>query len=126
MAVIINLPQRYQAVDGVSPFNAGIRLLPLLLSSPIATASSGYLTSNLKVPPVYLIITGAALQLLGVGLASSIPEAGLETPTAMYGYEVLMGFGFGFGLTTLLILAPLIVEKPDLGKTTTASEKKCY
>ena len=54
MTVLINLPQRFQAVDGDSPFEAGIRMLPLLLASPVATAVSGQLAGRFKVPPHYV------------------------------------------------------------------------
>ena len=114
MTVLINLPQRIQAVDGVSPFDAGVRLLPLLLSSPVATALAGQLATKLKVPPFYLTMFATSLQMLGIGLCSSVPFRG--SSTTIYGYEVLMGFGFGMGLVSLLIYAPLVVDREDLGE----------
>lgn len=113
MTVMINLTQRIQAVDGVSPFDAGVRLLPLLLASPVATAVSGQLVTKLKVPPYYLSVFAASLQMLGIGLSTSIP---FHSGTALYGYEVLMGFGFGMGLISLVIYAPLVVDRDDLGE----------
>ncbi|KAF3767244.1 MFS general substrate transporter, partial [Cryphonectria parasitica EP155] len=110
MTVLINLPQRYQAVNGVSAFEAGIRLLPLLLLSPVATAVSGVLVSKMFLPPFYLVVTGAALQLLGVGLASS----GLGGDVALYGYEAIMGFSFGMTLVTLVIFVPLVVSRENM------------
>ena len=115
MTVLINLPQRIQAVDGVSPFDAGVRLLPLLLASPVATAVAGQLATKLKVPPFYLTMSATSLQMLGIGLCSSISFRD-SSSKAMYGYEVLMGFGFGMGLVSLLIYAPLVVDREDLGK----------
>ncbi|KAK8060029.1 MFS multidrug transporter [Apiospora saccharicola] len=114
MSVLINLPQRIQAVDGISPFDAGVRLLPLLLASPVATATAGQLVTKLKVPPYYLTVFAATLQMLGIGLCSSIP---FHSSPAFYGYEVLMGFGFGMGLISLIIYAPLVVDREDLAVT---------
>ncbi|EON97493.1 putative mfs multidrug transporter protein [Phaeoacremonium minimum UCRPA7] len=111
MTVIINLPQRFQAVNGLSPFDAGIHLLPLLLCSPFATAICGSLASKLNVPPFYILITGASLQLLGVGLASSV---GINGDKQMYGYEVIMGFSFGTVLVTLLMFVPLVIPREDM------------
>ncbi|KAI1399819.1 drug resistance transporter EmrB/QacA subfamily [Hypoxylon fuscum] len=111
MSVLINLPQRFQAVDGASPFQAGIHLLPLLLASPVATAVAGQLAGKLKIPPFYLLLFGASMQLLGIGLASSIP---FTSGAAMYGYEVIMGFGFGMGLVSLLIFTPMVVDRADM------------
>jgi hypothetical protein len=113
MTVLINLPQRFQAVNGSSPFEAGIHLLPLLLCSPVATAVAGQLVSRFNVAPYYLMVTGASLQVLGLGLASS---AGVGDDKPMYGYEVIMGFSFGMSLITLLIYVPLVVERSDMGQ----------
>ncbi|RYP07364.1 hypothetical protein DL765_009175 [Monosporascus sp. GIB2] len=112
MTVLINLPQRFQAVDGASAFEAGLRLLPLLLASPVATAVSGQLAGRFKIPPFYLLLFATSLQLVGVGLASSVQFlSGKE----MYGYEAIMGFGFGMGLVSLLIFTPIVVDRTDMG-----------
>ncbi|RYO94779.1 hypothetical protein DL766_000042 [Monosporascus sp. MC13-8B] len=112
MTVLINLPQRFQAVDGTSAFETGLRLLPLLLASPVATAVSGQLAGRFKIPPFYLLLFATSLQLVGVGLASSVKSlSGKE----MYGYEAIMGFGFGMGLVSLLIFTPMVVDRTDMG-----------
>ncbi|KAH8886999.1 drug resistance transporter EmrB/QacA subfamily [Thozetella sp. PMI_491] len=113
VAIVVNVPQRAQAVAGLSPVDAGLALLPLLLTSPFATALSAYLTTNMKVPPFYLILFSAVLQLLGVGLMCSLPTETTSVPAAQYGFEVLMGIGFGMGLTTVLTFARIVVTKKD-------------
>lgn len=114
VSIVVNIPQRAQAVNGLSPVRAGIALLPLLLTSPFATAVQGVLTSNFKVPPFYLMLIGAVLQLIGVGLTSSLPTNRLIVAPQQYGYEVIMGLGFGLSLSTVLTLAPLVVKEADL------------
>ncbi|KAI1374025.1 drug resistance transporter EmrB/QacA subfamily [Hypoxylon crocopeplum] len=111
MTVLINLPQRFQAVDGASAFQAGIHLLPLLLASPVAVAIAGQLATRIQMPPFYVLLFGASMQLLGIGLASSIR---FTSGNAMYGYEVIMGFGFGMGLVSLLIYTPMVVSRADM------------
>ncbi|KAI2465004.1 drug resistance transporter EmrB/QacA subfamily [Annulohypoxylon bovei var. microspora] len=111
MTVIINIPQRFQAVDGASAFQAGIHLLPLLLASPIATAVAGQLAGKLKAPPFYILLFGTSMQLLGIGLASSVR---FTSGKAMYGYEVIIGFGFGMSLVSLLIFTPMVVKRADM------------
>lgn len=66
MGVVVNLFQRYQAVNSVPPLLAGVYLLPLLICSPLASAICGLSTSSLKIPPFYLVIAGAILQVLGI------------------------------------------------------------
>ncbi|RGP61088.1 hypothetical protein FLONG3_10643 [Fusarium longipes] len=114
VSMVVNIPQRAQAVYGMSPSQAGISLLPMMLSSPVATVLSGYLTGNAKFPPVYPIVVAAALQVLGVGLMCSLPTDSTDMPTAQYGYEILMGLGFGLGLTTVLSFARIVVSETNL------------
>lgn len=115
MTVLINLPQRFQAVNGSSPFQAGLHLLPLLLSSPLATTVAGQLVSKGNVPPFYILVVGASLQVLGLGLASSV---GIDGDRVMYGFEVIMGLSFGMTLIMLIVYVPFVVERSDMGKCT--------
>ncbi|KAL9079021.1 MAG: hypothetical protein Q9157_002078 [Trypethelium eluteriae] len=117
MVVIVNLPQRFQAINAVSPLLAGVYLMPLLLCSPLASGLSGYLVSNLKIPPFYLIVAGSILQLVGVCLLGSLPSVPLHLEKQQFGYEVIMGLGFGIGLSTILIMTPLVVEDKDMAVT---------
>lgn len=116
VSIIVNIPQRSQAAYGMSPEKAGLTLLPLMLSSPLATAFSAVLTGKLKVAPFYIIVVACVLQTVGLGLTCSLPTDSTSVPPAQYGYEVIMGFGFGLGLTTLLTLARAVVPEPHLGE----------
>ncbi|CAH0053676.1 unnamed protein product [Clonostachys solani] len=114
VSIIVNLPQRAQAVYGKSAFEAGISMLPLLLASPVATALAGFLTGRAKVPLFYILVVSGVFQLVGVGLTCSLPTNTTTFPRELYAYEAIMGFGFGLGLSTLLILARLVVSKENL------------
>jgi hypothetical protein len=117
MAIVVNIPQSAQAIYAYSPQRAGIILLPLLLSSPVATATSGFMTSNLNVPPLYVIIAGSVIQTIGVGLACSLPaDASGGFPVRQYGFETVMGVGFGMTASTVLTLVPLVTEEKDARK----------
>ncbi|KAH8695587.1 putative MFS multidrug transporter [Talaromyces proteolyticus] len=113
-SVVVNIPQRAQAVYGYSPERAGITLLPLLLSSPLATAFSSFLTSKCKVPPTYLILAGVIVQSLGMGMACSLPTNSLSLPYQQLIFEAIIGTGFGFTLTTTLTLAQIVTAQNDL------------
>ncbi|QSS58121.1 drug resistance transporter EmrB/QacA subfamily [Histoplasma capsulatum] len=115
VAIVVNIPQRAQAVSGLSSVKAGLALLPLLLTSPLAASVSGILTTNLKIPPFYLILLGSILQFIGVGLTCTLPNHSFDVSPQQYGYEALMGLGFGLSLTTVLTLAPLVIKEPYLG-----------
>lgn len=92
-------------------------MLPLLLTSPAATAASGVLTSTFNVPPSYLIIIGSAIGVVAVGLAITIPLAGDGISAKQYGFEAIMGVGFGLALSTVFTLGQLLVSKEDAGNT---------
>lgn len=114
--MVVNIPQRAQAVYGMSPSNAGLILLPMMLTSPAASVFSAYLTGNAKIPPVYPIVVAAALQVLGVGLMCSLSTHPTHMQNAQYGYEVLMGIGFGLSLATILTFARVVVSEANLRK----------
>lgn len=116
VTILFIIPQHAQAVYGLSPVRASLTVLPLLLTSPVATAASGVLTSMLNVPPSYLILVGSVIQVIGVGLATTIPLTGDGISAQQYGYEAIMGVGFGLTLSTVLTLGQLLVSKEDAGK----------
>ncbi|KAK1976608.1 major facilitator superfamily transporter [Colletotrichum cereale] len=117
MTAIINIPQRLQTVNSTTAIGAGIRMLPLLLLSPVASALSGLFISKLKIPPFYILMLGGALQVIGVGCFSSLDASDLQVPSVQYGYQVLMSLGFGFNLSTILMMATIVVSEKDLAVT---------
>ena len=115
VTIVVNIPQRAQAVDALSPVHAGLALLPLLLCSAFSSAFPGMLTSKMNIHHAYLLMVGATLQLIGVGLSSALPTTTDKIAAQQYGYEAIMGTGFGLQMSTLMILAPLVVKEADLG-----------
>jgi hypothetical protein len=65
------------------------------------------------VPPVYIIILGSVTQVIGIGLTCSLPTNTLTFPSQQYGFDVIMGIGFGLTLSTLLTLAQLVAHEDD-------------
>ncbi|KAK3687883.1 major facilitator superfamily transporter [Podospora appendiculata] len=114
MTSMINIPQRLQTTNGTTAEEAGIRLLPLLLCSPIATALAGLILTKIKLPPLYLLTMALILQTIGVGLFSSVDSSSLQVPAAQYGYQVIMGFGLGFNLSTLVMMVAVVVNQKDI------------
>ncbi len=91
-----------------------MRLLPLTVVTPVATGVVSTLTTKLKFPPFYTLLIGSALQIVGLGLLSALPIAPTISP-AQYGYQVVMGLGFGINLGLVLLMAPFVVDQHDLG-----------
>jgi hypothetical protein len=115
VTLVLELPGRFENVNGSSALNAGIRILPFTLAIALGSAVTGGLTARGRVPPILVLSVATALQLLGMGLLYSIP-VGTGVPAGLYGYQVLAGLGVGLSLTTLLNIVPFVVEKRVLGE----------
>ncbi|KAI0469912.1 hypothetical protein GGR56DRAFT_160185 [Xylariaceae sp. FL0804] len=106
------LPQRFQQVYGMSGISAGIRLLPFYLAVPIAKLFSATVAGKMKIPLMYILITGACTQVIGFALLSTLPlTSGI--PHRLYGYEVVAGWGCGMNFSLLTSAIPLVIESRD-------------
>lgn len=102
MACIFYLPLFFQVVDGVTATQAGLRLLPGIVSGVIGSLLGGIVMQKtgkyywLTVSVYMIIVIGMVLILLFAGLVAN----------STYGIElglVICGFGNGVGITTTLI-----------------------
>jgi hypothetical protein len=112
--ITINLPQRFQTVSGLSPSQAGLRLLPLVVCSPIASATAGLFVTKFKIPTVLLMLVAGSIQIVGIALMSTISPDDFSVTAHTYGYEAIMGLDFGLSLSVVLVMVPLFVEKKDM------------
>lgn len=110
------LPQRFQLVNGLSSLDAGVRLIPFGVSFAVATMISGKLANKLKVPSIYLVLAGASLQIVGYALLGTL-DASKALQHAIYGYEVVAGFGCSFSYSNLIMLVAYTAEKRDGGES---------
>ncbi|KAI9788799.1 MAG: hypothetical protein M1816_006580 [Peltula sp. TS41687] len=111
--IVIDVPQRFQAVYGASPFGAGLRLIPFNFVMALSTVLINIFAAKTRIPPVYLLFAGSVIQLIGLVLFSTLPN-GLTAPSVIYGAEVLSGCGIGIVMGMLLVIPPHVVEPRDL------------
>ena len=114
--VIFLIPQRFQVVNGTSPLGAGTRLLPFTCASPIGSMIASIVAKK-KVPPLYLVVFGSCLQVVGFSLLSTLPTTA-HIAHRQYGYQVIAGFGVGINISTLILMTPFCVQKKDQGLST--------
>lgn len=69
----------------------------------------------MKVAPLYVLLGGGALQVVGIALMGFLPSSEGSVTPVQYCSEFITGFGFGFNSSTLIILLPLVIEKQDTG-----------
>ena len=109
----MNIPQRFQVVNDLSAFEAGWRLLALMLCSPLGSVVSSYLVSKVKFPAIYLFLAAAILQTIGLALMGTLSTTDPTVPSSQYGYQVILGLGIGLTLSSLIIAAPTVIEPED-------------
>ncbi|KAI0861409.1 MFS multidrug transporter-like protein [Xylaria cubensis] len=111
-ATNFQLPQRLQIVNGLSPTDAGVRVIPFTLAAPFGSVLAPIVCKVGKVPPIYLVIFAAIVQVIGFSLISTLPYS--KTPiAAQYGYEIIAGFGCGINITLLILMTPFSVQARD-------------
>ncbi|CAJ2502464.1 Uu.00g098580.m01.CDS01 [Anthostomella pinea] len=106
------IPQRYELVYGISGLDAGVRLIPFTITIAAGSIFASILAGKLKVPPMYLVLLGSSLQIIGFALLGTLPST-LHIPARMYGYEIITGWGCGINFSLLFIMIPWVIEGRD-------------
>lgn len=109
------LPLFFQAVNGMSPTESGTRMLPLLLSVPVASVFAGQVITRTGRYRAFPIV-GTMLMSLGFVLMSRL-DAGTSARIVSLS---MMPLGIGLGLTmqVLVLAVQNTVEYRDLGAAT--------
>ncbi|KAJ0369685.1 hypothetical protein COL26b_010379 [Colletotrichum chrysophilum] len=111
MIIIYYLPIWFQAIQGVSAVESGIRLLPLVLSMVVSSLMTGGLIRRTGYYTPFLII-GVCFMSVGAGLLNTLQ---LDTPSAKWiGYQILYGFGTGCASQVPNIAAQTVLPKKDV------------
>ena len=112
------VPIWFQAVKGASAFKSGIMSIPMVLSLVLASILSGIGTTVMGyyVPFYYLCVV---LSAIGAGLLTTWQ---ISTGHAMWiGYQVIYGFGVGFGIQQSLITIQTVLPLKDIPTGTAMS-----
>ena len=101
-ARVYNLPIYFQAIDGVSPSESGIRVLPTILSVSLFTFVGAGAVGKIGWYQPFLIV-GSMLATIGGGLVYTFD---IGTPASKFiGYQVLAGIGLGLGIQVPVVVA---------------------
>lgn len=109
------LPIYFQVVNGVSASQSGVRNLPLILGTTIATIISGGLISA-KGHFVPFMIIGSVLATIGCGLLYSLTTH--SSSGEWIGYQIVAGVGIGLALQVPIISVQAVVDPSDLASAT--------
>ncbi|KAJ3568998.1 hypothetical protein NPX13_g6231 [Xylaria arbuscula] len=111
MIFVYFLPIWFQAIQGVSAVNSGIRLLPTTLSIVVASISNGLIVTKIGYYTPTMIL-GTAICAIGGGLLTT-----LQIDTGMpkwIGYQILYGFGQGLCFQAPNLAAQTVLPKNEV------------
>lgn len=109
--LIYYLSLYFQAVNGDSAVQAGIKLLPLLLATVLMSILSGGLISAIG---YYNPVALPCMVLFSVG-AGMITTFGLDSPIRIWlGYQVLCGLGIGVGFQLGVLVVQNVLPAEDI------------
>ncbi|KAH7324523.1 major facilitator superfamily domain-containing protein [Stachybotrys elegans] len=112
MLALYYLPLWFQAVQGVSATNSGIRLLPVILPTILGSLVSGVIISKVGYCNPFFYLS-SILMPIGAGLlATMTPDSGMAE---WFGYQVILGIGIGVGSQQPMTIAQTVLPKIDVG-----------
>ncbi len=115
---IIYIPVYLQVVDGVSPTESGLRMLPLMLGLLVTSIGSGRAISKMGRYKIFPVI-GTGVIAVGMFLLSrlGVDTSFWESSLAM----LVVGAGLGFVMQVLIVAVQNSVDFRDMGIATSAS-----
>ncbi len=115
---IVFVPVYLQVVDGVSPTESGLRMLPLMLGILVTSILSGKLLSSVGRYKIFPIL-GTAGMALGMFLLSRLTadSSGWAAGLAM----LVVGLGLGFVMQVLIIVVQNAVDFRIMGVATSTT-----
>lgn len=105
------LPIFFQSVRGSSATKSGIQVLPLMLSTVLASIICGGAVTAVGYYTPFLIIS-AAISCIGAGLVTTFNT---EISTGKWiGYQILLGFGTGAGFQVPMTAVQTVLSLDDI------------
>ncbi|KAJ5538318.1 Major facilitator superfamily domain general substrate transporter [Penicillium frequentans] len=109
-SLIYNLPIYFQAINGDSPMTSGIKNIPTILSTSIATFISSAIVTKIKYYQPFLL-AGSILATIGAGLIYTFNlTSGLGS---IIGYQIIYGTGTGLSVQIPVVVAGALSSTED-------------
>lgn len=116
---IVFIPVYLRVVDGASPTEAGLLMLPLMVGILTTSIASGKATTRLG---RYKIFPIAGTGILGVGIYL-LSRLDVDTPTWLFSiYFFVVGAGLGLVMQILVLAVQNAVDFRDMGVATSSSQ----
>lgn len=111
MILIYYLPIWFQAIQGASAVESGIKNIPLVLSLVVASLIAGVAITKTGYYTPWMIACGCLMS-AGAGLVITFTRA--TSPAQVMGYQILFGFGVGLGYQQAGIAAQTVLSRGDI------------
>lgn len=109
--ILYYIPIWFQAIKGTTATDSGIRNLPLILGLVLMSILSGGAVTVLGYYTPWMIAS-SILMSIGVGLLSTLE---VDSGHAKWiGYQIIYGFGVGFGMQQPIIAAQTVLKLEDV------------
>lgn len=112
---MLQLPKRFQLVNGRGSVDVGLRLVPFGVSSSVGGLINAKIMETYKIPLLYTVIFSALLQTVGFALLATVKGTTHHIPNALYGYEVVAGLGCGAVYIACFSAIQYAAERRDQG-----------
>ncbi|KAK8055147.1 hypothetical protein PG993_000374 [Apiospora rasikravindrae] len=109
--MVYYLPIWFQAVQGASAVDSGLRNLPMLISVVVASMMAGVAVTVFGYYTPFMI-AATVLMSIGAGLLSTFQPA--TSRAAWIGYQVVFGFGVGLGMQQPLMAVQAVLNMADV------------
>ncbi|KAK3312655.1 major facilitator superfamily domain-containing protein [Apodospora peruviana] len=115
MSTVYFLPVWFQAIQGVSAFESGVRTIPLILGYAVASMLGGIAVTKLGYYTPFMLLA-SALMAVGAGLLTTLtPDSGAG---AWIGYQAMFGIGLGFGADLPLVAVQTVLPLGQVASAT--------
>ena len=109
--MIYYIPIWFQAIKGTTATESGIRNLPMILSLVVMSILSGIVITNVGYYTPFMILASIFMS-VGAGLLSTFAVG--SGHSQWMGYQIIYGFGVGFGMQQALIAAQTVLHIDDV------------
>ena len=112
---IVQIPERFQIVHGLGPFDAAVRALPFIVTIPAVSLLCAIVVTKYKIKHAYALLIGTVFQVLGSVLFAYLSSSASIDP-AEYGFQVLLAVGLGINNTILVTSIPHMTQRALIRK----------
>ncbi|OIW30531.1 MFS general substrate transporter [Coniochaeta ligniaria NRRL 30616] len=112
IALVVDIPERLQIVNGDSSLVAGLHLLPMLGATAFGSFAAGIINKKKNLTAL-TTIAGSAFQVLGLGLIYGT-TSDATTISLIVGYTALYGLGVGLVFAAVTMMTTVEARNIDL------------